>query len=439
MTSPALKISVVIPSVNGERFLRRCIPALLATELPAGVELDVLVVLNGSTDGSSDYMHQHPSVQTLRMPEPLGFGAANNLAQQHTQGDVLCFLNNDTEVDRRWLFPIVEVLRDDPNVVGLSPKLVFMHRFFEVTHLGASGSVFIDREVYGCDLDAKIRWPVTQAGPQLRQGRWGFTLRPGEKLFVPVPIPELDVLAPRTPTFKVHTDEPGTTIRLDGSIVRLVPGTQLIQVPTRPSQTVDLIQNAGSYITRELEGGDVGTCEPADAYSSREVVPSLCGAALFVRRQALDRAGWFPPYYRVYYEDTDLCLSLRRDGGTLVYCGDAVVRHYHTGTNREYSPFFVRNVARSSLLFALHFGSPNLVAQTLRGRVGHLRAEFRGYRQQGWSVKQILAEAPGVVGFREALLHLPRLARNRIKEERRAVVKRTNLLDFKRREYKRIG
>jgi len=124
-------------------------------------------------------------------------------------------------------------------------------------------------------------------------------------------------------------------------------------------------------------------------------VPALCGAALFARRDALDAIGWFPDYYRVYYEDVDLCLRLRSRGGLLVFCPASVVNHYHTGTNREHSPRFIEEVARSSLLFASRYAEPGVFARAVGDRLGYARDEL--VHGRGW------ANAAGTRGFLSAL------------------------------------
>ena len=191
---------------------------------------------------------------------------------------------------------------------------------------------------------------------------------------------------------------------------------------------VRLIQNAGSTINERCEGGDVGSGEEDDGrrFSNEEEVPSLCGAALFVRRRALDAAGWFPSYYTMYYEDTDLCLRLRAQGGLLIFCPSSVVNHYHTGTNREHSPRFTRNVARSSLLFVSRYGSPRQLARTVAGRMRDVRAELL---HGAWRA------APGTLGVLSALPALPSPLAARLREALRSPAVGAELISARRAPY----
>ena len=53
----------------------------------------------------------------------------------------------------------------------------------------------------------------------------------------------------------------------------------------------------------------------------------------------------------MYYEDTDMSFRLRKLGKKIMFCPTAVVRHVHTGSSKEWSPFFCYQVARNKLLF----------------------------------------------------------------------------------------
>ena len=58
------------------------------------------------------------------------------------------------------------------------------------------------------------------------------------------------------------------------------------------------------------------------------VVPSICGAAMFVRREALERAGGVDEGFVLYFEDSDLCLRLRRLGWDLLLVPRARIVHH---------------------------------------------------------------------------------------------------------------
>lgn len=88
-------ISVIIPVYNGERFLAEAIRSVLEQTLPPD---EIIVVDDGSTDGSATVAAQHEGVCVLQQLNR-GPGAALNLAIEHASGQLLAFL----DADDRWL------------------------------------------------------------------------------------------------------------------------------------------------------------------------------------------------------------------------------------------------------------------------------------------------------------------------------------------------
>ena len=68
-------------------------------------------------------------------------------------------------------------------------------------------------------------------------------------------------------------------------------------------------------------------------YKERREVEQVCGACLFVRREAWHQIGGFDPAFFMYFEDTDFCLRLRRAGWQIWYLPDARIRHHLGGSS----------------------------------------------------------------------------------------------------------
>lgn len=109
-------------------FLRECVASALQQTYP---ERRVLVVDNGSTDGSRDLVrHEFPEVRLLALPENLHFARGSNAGLREALRDPECefvaTLNNDTRVDPEWLAELVG--QATPGVGMVASKLVFMDR-----------------------------------------------------------------------------------------------------------------------------------------------------------------------------------------------------------------------------------------------------------------------------------------------------------------------
>jgi GT2 family glycosyltransferase len=135
MTAPR-QVSVAILSWNGRHHLETCLEALSVQHDP-GVEWEVLVLDNGSTDGTGAWLQarypegrlaQPPASPRLRVvasPINLGFCAGNNRLVAAASGDAVALLNNDTRPGRGWLAALVRALAGAPSdVAAVSGKIV---------------------------------------------------------------------------------------------------------------------------------------------------------------------------------------------------------------------------------------------------------------------------------------------------------------------------
>lgn len=126
-------LSIIIPTRNGLDVLEPCIASILAT-VPEHVE--ILIVDNGSDDPKTlaylDALADQGIARILRYDEPFNFSLINNFAAEHATGDLLCFLNNDTEIlSADWLARARALLSlTDVGIVGarlLYPDRTLQH------------------------------------------------------------------------------------------------------------------------------------------------------------------------------------------------------------------------------------------------------------------------------------------------------------------------
>lgn len=116
------KVSIVVPTRDALELLRRCVDSLL--EKTAYPRFEVLVVDNQSRDVATlDYfktLSSHRKVRVLRYDRPFNYSAINNFAVREARGELVCLLNNDTEViSPGWLEEMVgQLLQDKVGVVG---------------------------------------------------------------------------------------------------------------------------------------------------------------------------------------------------------------------------------------------------------------------------------------------------------------------------------
>ncbi|HRF47496.1 MAG TPA: glycosyltransferase family 2 protein [Anaerolineales bacterium] len=116
-------VSVIVVNYNGRRFLKRCLDAVLAQTLPA---LEIIVVDNGSTDGSREEAAAYgPPVQLIALPDNRGFAAANNIGARVARGAWLALLNNDAFPEPDWLEALARAATLTPGANLVATQMVF--------------------------------------------------------------------------------------------------------------------------------------------------------------------------------------------------------------------------------------------------------------------------------------------------------------------------
>ncbi|MDE3199133.1 MAG: glycosyltransferase [Acidobacteriota bacterium] len=105
--------TLVIPNWNGKDLLERFVPSWLAA-IGNHPGSEVLVVDNGSTDGSAGWLREnYPQVRVLALPENLGFGGGSNAGFEAARTDIVVLLNSDMRVEPDFLKPLLDGFTDE--------------------------------------------------------------------------------------------------------------------------------------------------------------------------------------------------------------------------------------------------------------------------------------------------------------------------------------
>ena len=116
--------SVVIPNWNGKDLLAKYLPSVVEA-LAGNPENEIVVVDNGSTDGSADFVRTaFPHVKLIALPRNLGFGCGSNAGIRAARNDIVVLLNSDMRVAPGFLAPLLEGFRD-PQVFSVACQIFF--------------------------------------------------------------------------------------------------------------------------------------------------------------------------------------------------------------------------------------------------------------------------------------------------------------------------
>ena len=117
-------VSIVIPNYNGKHFLEKCLKAVFAQTIE---NMEVIVVDNGSTDGSQEYLNTYPGVRVLKMDKNYGFCGAVNAGIKESDSEYVILLNNDTEVEPDFAKELLTAIKADDRIFSCSSKMVQYH------------------------------------------------------------------------------------------------------------------------------------------------------------------------------------------------------------------------------------------------------------------------------------------------------------------------
>lgn len=123
-TATKVKASILIVNTNELHHLKRCLPSIFNQLDP---DVEVLIIDNGSSDGSLEYVQEHfPQARIIKNESNLGYTGANNVGFRHAQGEFIAVLNPDTEVQPNWLEELIKALEQNPNAGLVTPKILLM-------------------------------------------------------------------------------------------------------------------------------------------------------------------------------------------------------------------------------------------------------------------------------------------------------------------------
>ena len=122
------QITVIIPNYNGKELLKHCIETL---EHQTCRDFKILVVDNGSTDGSIGLCDDYLCSQTLQLdfeiialPDNTGFCGAVNAGIRHTTTPYFILLNNDTEVEPHFVEALLEGIQKSDRLFSCGAQML---------------------------------------------------------------------------------------------------------------------------------------------------------------------------------------------------------------------------------------------------------------------------------------------------------------------------
>lgn len=138
-------VSLIIPNLNGKEHLKTCLSSIQKATYK---NVEIIVVDNASKDGSVEFIRtNYPKIKLIAKAVNLGFAKGCNEGMRNAKGKYIALLNNDTEVDSKWLEELVQVAESNPRIGVCASKIVMFH---DRKILNSAGGEF---DIYGFGHD----------------------------------------------------------------------------------------------------------------------------------------------------------------------------------------------------------------------------------------------------------------------------------------------
>lgn len=116
-----MKTDLVIVTYNSASYIQRCLQAIRTYTTS---DHTIIVVDNGSTDGTIEYLQSCPDIQLIENEQNKGFASAVNLGIMNGSSETIVIMNPDVFVTENWLPPLIDVLWNDERTAIVAPKLI---------------------------------------------------------------------------------------------------------------------------------------------------------------------------------------------------------------------------------------------------------------------------------------------------------------------------
>lgn len=138
------KVSIIIVNWNGKQYLNDCLNSVFNQTY---LSYEIIFVENASTDGSLEYVNENfPKAKIIVNKENYGFAKGANIGIKEALKDenvsYIAVLNNDTKVDKNWLYKLVKVAENDEKIGIIASKILPMRSNINSTsHLNYLGNL----------------------------------------------------------------------------------------------------------------------------------------------------------------------------------------------------------------------------------------------------------------------------------------------------------
>jgi len=225
-------VTISIQTYNNADVLKQALQSLAGLTCPDGVDYEILVVDNNSSDGTAAVIEQSrallgPRLRSVFEPRQ-GLSYARNRAIAEARGEIVAFIDDDVLVEGDWLAGHVEAYRADEHTVAVGGRVLLrwpegwsrprwlslnLNGYLSGMDLGGKRQVMCyPRYPYGCNMSVKRKVAERIDGFSTRLGRKKTSLISCEEKYFFYKIDQLRGRVIYTPDALVHHMVPATRL-----------------------------------------------------------------------------------------------------------------------------------------------------------------------------------------------------------------------------------
>lgn len=340
-------VSIIILNWNGKHLLKENLESVLKQSYTS---YDIIIVDNGSRDGSIRYIKQlkkkYKKISLVENKKNLGYASGNNKGIEEALENKSCkyivILNNDIKVEKNWLKNLIKGFNQD-NIGICTSKILLYYPFQQIVLLPSTNCILNSLNInklkyhtlfFNDEFTAQgnlINFPIKLKAGEIY--RFGVPYKPNGKKIN-----------------KLNIDFSGERLKLFSCNIRkeiIKSGEIKIELDGKY-----IIQNAGSRFLNKSKTFEDKHIFEFEKELQSEIVDAGCGACMAIRTDLLKRFGSFIDHYFMYNEDSELSYRFSRSHFYTRFINDAVCYHYFWGSNNgEVSDTQTYYGTRNRLLF----------------------------------------------------------------------------------------
>lgn len=120
---PSPLVSIIIPVHNKWKYTYSCLYSILQNT--SVISYEIIIIDDVSTDETKNMSDYVEGIKVIKNERNLGFLLSCNKASECAEGKYILFLNNDTNVQKKWLDHLLDLAEQDADIGMVGPKLVY--------------------------------------------------------------------------------------------------------------------------------------------------------------------------------------------------------------------------------------------------------------------------------------------------------------------------